>query len=296
MSIVPQGLPRLLALATLLGGCGGDGSGPAGPPPNGGIGPAGGTVTSSDGRATLVVPPNALSASTAVTLAIQGSPPLDPSVVGGSAYRLGPDGVQFSVPAVLTIWYDPALSPIGVAEADLRMHRLAAGAWTPEPASTIDAAAHTASVSVTTGGGYGVRWPGLPGPCTTPEHRQFDFWLGQWDFVVPGAPGGSTNSITADPDGCAINEDFQTPVGVNGRSVSFYNPGDQQWHQTYIDNTGTRLRMSGRLEGSTMLLYPSPTTRFGWTPGDDQVRYYGESSSDGGVTWTVTFNSRYVRP
>ena len=150
------------------------------------------------------------------------------------------------------------------------------------------------TISITSGGSYGLRWPGLGGPCDAPEHRQFDFWLGEWDFVVPGSPGGATNTITADPDGCAINENFVTPSGVNGRSVSFYHPANQQWHQTYIDNMGTRLRMSGRLEGGTMLLYSSSTQRFGWTPGTSEVRYYGETSPDGGVTWSVTFDSKYV--
>ena len=74
--------------------------------------------------------------------------------------------------------------------------------------------------------------------------------------MVPGGLPGSTNEITADQDGCAINENFLTPTGVNGRSVSFYNPADQQWHQTYIDNTGTRLRMSGRLEAPRAAAIP----------------------------------------
>ena len=294
MRIVSPCLSGRLVLALLLAACGGAG-GPTVIDPPGGIGPEGGTIMSPDGRATLVIPPDALSAPTDVAVANAPGGPLDPSLVGQSAYRITPTTVQFSAPATLMIHYDPALGPIGIAEADLRGHELANGAWSPVGGGSIDANAHVARIAVSAAGSYGVRWTGLEGPCDAPEHRQFDFWLGEWDFVVPGGPPQRpTNTITADPDGCAIDENFVTPTGVNGRSVSFYNPANQQWHQTYIDDMGTRLRMSGKLEGGTMLLYTDASSRFGWTPGTDEVRYYGETSPDGGVTWTVTFDSKYV--
>jgi hypothetical protein len=297
MCAVPPSVSRSTVLVLLLSGCGGDG-GPSGPqpPPAGGIGPAGGIVTSADGRASLVVPPNALSGTTALTVTATSAVPLDPRAVAQSAYAIGPAGVQFATPATLTLQYNPALAPVGIVEDELMVHQLNNGAWTTATGGEVDAPANTATVAVSRAGTYGVRWPGLAGPCTAPEHRQFDFWLGEWDFVVPGTPPGATNSISADADGCAINENFLTPTGVNGRSVSFYHPANGQWHQTYIDSNGTRLQMSGGLEGGAMLLYTAPASRFGWAPGADQVRYYGESSTDGGTSWTVTFDSRYVRP
>ena len=152
MRIILQRLSPPLVLATLLVACGGGGGGPVEPPPpSGGIGPAGGTAASSDGRATLEVPPNALSANTAVTVGIETAVPLDPRAVAQSAYRISPTSVQFATPATLTIRYGPALGPIGVAEEDLRVHQLGTGAWSQVSGGSVDAAANTARVAVAAG-------------------------------------------------------------------------------------------------------------------------------------------------
>src|SRR5688500_4580627 len=118
MFTAQQRLCRGLTLIALLAACGGgtDPTQPPPPPPAGGIGPAGGTVTSPDGRVTLVIPANALTANTAISVAPEGAVPLDPRAVTGSAYRVTPAGTQFAVPATLTLTYNPDLRPIGVAE------------------------------------------------------------------------------------------------------------------------------------------------------------------------------------
>ena len=43
-------------------------------------------------------------------------------------------------------------------------------------------------------------WPGPQSDCADPEDRQFDFWLGDWNFSV-GSNTGGTNDITAEGRG-----------------------------------------------------------------------------------------------
>jgi hypothetical protein len=85
------------------------------------IGPEGGTLASSDGRCKVTVPPDALTAPTALTLR-----PIANLAWGGvgTAYRLGPAGTTFDVP--VTVAFDVAgdasapvsLGALGIAEQD----------------------------------------------------------------------------------------------------------------------------------------------------------------------------------
>ena len=43
-------------------------------------------------------------------------------------------------------------------------------------------------------------------PCASPPHRQFDFWVGDWDCSWDG--GNGTNKVTAELDGMVILERF----------------------------------------------------------------------------------------
>ena len=66
-----------------------------------------------------------------------------------------------------------------------------------------------------------------PKPCATPEARQFDFWLGDWELTWPaeqwggnqGEKGQGTNHIIKQLDDCVIQENFSFPSGnFNGSS------------------------------------------------------------------------------
>ncbi|MEZ5320328.1 MAG: hypothetical protein R2752_23195 [Vicinamibacterales bacterium] len=284
----------LLLAASACGGSPTSASQTPAPPASSGtsIGPAGGSVTSADGLARLDVPASALSAAVALTLQPTTSVPLDPMAVGRSSYEILPAGVQFQVPARLRIGYIPNLRPSGTAETELRLHHLAGGAWALDTAAPeTDAAAHTVAGTIGASGTYAVRWPAPTDPCVKPEDRQFDFWLGEWTFsqTVPVTSSG-VNSITRDPTGCLILENFN---GGNGRSVSFYSRVDDQWHQTYIDTSGNRVTMAGAFDGTRMTLYSSAAGRWTWEPTDPTtIRYFGESLLSG--AWTVTFDSKYV--
>ncbi len=87
-------------------------------------------------------------------------------------------------------------------------------------------------------------------PCNTPEFRQFDFWLGDWDVEAASAPGTvSRNLITRAYDGCTVREEYTTPHGYAGTSLNFYDATRKVWHQTWIDNQGGGLFLEGGLRG-----------------------------------------------
>jgi hypothetical protein len=97
-------LTACMTAAFLTLGCGGGkgsppGAGPAGPSAT--ITPAqGGTITSADGRLTLVVPPNAVAKATVISVAPLAADKVAATAFpAGVAYQFSPDGLTFSTPA-----------------------------------------------------------------------------------------------------------------------------------------------------------------------------------------------------
>ncbi len=292
-------------LLILLSACGGGNSNPAGPSapapaptpaPDATIGPAGGTVTVLGGAVRLVIPANALAAPTGITIRATSQVPLDPHAVQGSAYQVGPAGTTFATAATLTIHYDANRGPSGVPESDLRVHALGGtNAWEPLAQSTTDSGGNEASGQIMAAGIYGVRWLGPRGACGSAKDAQFDFWIGTWDYHEGNLPP-ATNEITKEGSGCLIEEHYQDPTGVQGRSVSLVGRQDDLWHQTYIDSRGGRIVLVGGLEGRRMVLDQSATDRTTWDPLDgNTIRYFSERTSDGGQTWTVLLDASYTR-
>ena len=143
-------------------------------------------------------------------------------------------------------------------------------------------------------------------PCQTVEHRQFDFWVGHWNVFVPSGKKAGENRIEVIADGCALLEEWTGGGGVTGKSLNIYDSHDRRWHQTWVDNSGTLLMLTGGFVERSMVMSmtgPSPTDpkttvqqRITWTPAaDGTVRQLWESSADEGKTWTVLFDGRYVR-
>lgn len=93
-------------------------------------------------------------------------------------------------------------------------------------------------------------------PCQDDaRHRQFDFWVGDWNVTAANGAGGSTNQIRSGLDGCLISESWTAAGGIRGRSINAYDPDLRQWHQTWVSALpGGNLRMAGGLVGDTMVL------------------------------------------
>lgn len=136
--------------------------------------------------------------------------------------------------------------------------------------------------------------------CAAAEHRQFDFWIGEWDVFDPQGEKVGENTITSIQDGCALREEWQSVRDHAGTSLNFYDRDTGKWYQTWIANNGNDLHLSGGLDGGAMemesMLPGERRDRIRWVPGDDgSVRQVWEISTDGGETWEVGFDGRYVK-
>jgi len=148
--------------------------------------------------------------------------------------------------------------------------------------------------------------PPRPSPCAPAEHRQFDFWLGDWEVRNPAGTIVGHNRIESAHDGCVLIEHWTSVAGVTGTSVNIYDRDRRQWHQTWVDSGGGLLMLAGGTRGAAMVLVgdafdaDAPTKsarqRITWTPlADGRVRQLWESSSDRGATWSVVFDGLYAR-
>jgi hypothetical protein len=141
-------------------------------------------------------------------------------------------------------------------------------------------------------------------PCMTrKESRMFDFWVGDWDVRnAQGQPAGQS-SVQLLLEGCVLYENWVDGQGGGGKSLNSYNEETKQWQQFWTDQYGhvTEYRESewinGSLRYSAKQLLPQPTLlHMTFTPvNPDLVRQFGESSTDGGKTWTPTFDLYYHR-
>jgi hypothetical protein len=142
-----------------------------------------------------------------------------------------------------------------------------------------------------------------PAPCTAPEHRQFDFWIGDWRVFKPDGSLAGMNRVTAEYGGCVIHEHYATGKGYSGESLNMYDTSRKVWHQTWVDDGGLLLTLEGRWDGKSMILEgqaPGPSgvatkQRITWTPSaDGSVRQLWESMDAKGA-WTVAFDGKYTK-
>lgn len=148
--------------------------------------------------------------------------------------------------------------------------------------------------------------PAPPPPaCETPEHRQFDFWVGRWDVYPTGTERLVAHSlIERRYSGCAIRENWMPLRGEGGGSFSAWRPEARQWRQTWVDTSGSWVEFTGAFENGAMVL--TGPWRGAATPGQDalvrmrytreaggSVRQLGEVSTDNGQTWQPSFDYTY---
>jgi hypothetical protein len=143
-------------------------------------------------------------------------------------------------------------------------------------------------------------------PCVFSEgHRQFDFWVGEWDVFTPQGKPAGTNSIQKDEQGCVLVERWKGGGGGTGMSINYYDPGKEKWVQQWVASGASVIYLEGQLnEEGAMVLVGELTNRNGessplrgtWKPLlDGRVRQLFEQSTDGGETWTPWFDGYYVR-
>jgi ketosteroid isomerase-like protein len=136
-------------------------------------------------------------------------------------------------------------------------------------------------------------------PCASPEFRQFNFWLGDWDaFDVGKSAIVARTHVDPILDGCVLHEDYQSVDGLKGQSFSIYDPTRKVWHQSWVTNRGQLLVVEGKLEAGEMILAGADLTADGkerrvrgiWKPVDGGVRETAVTSTDAGSTWQPWFD------
>ena len=142
-----------------------------------------------------------------------------------------------------------------------------------------------------------------PRGCDDAMHRQFDFWLGEWDVTLASGKPAGRNRIVSIHGGCALQEEWRGSGGYTGSSLSIYDRERKRWHQTWVDNGGNLLSLDGGYENGAMTLAGESVDegkrvlqRVRWTPQPDgRVRQLWESSANGGGDWSVVFDGWYAR-
>ena len=147
--------------------------------------------------------------------------------------------------------------------------------------------------------------PAPPPRCTSPEHRQFDFWVGQWIVYVTGTDRRvGSNLIESLYNGCAIRENWTAVGGGSGGSLNSWLPGERKWRQTWVDSSNSYVVFEGGMDGEAMVLtgvWPGaagpgsmPLIRMRYTrEAGGAVRQLGEQSTDQGRTWAPSFDLTY---
>jgi hypothetical protein len=152
---------------------------------------------------------------------------------------------------------------------------------------------------------------GVPPPptCDAPVHRQFDFWIGEWDVVPNGVtlkPGQkpASNVVTKAHGGCVVVENWTTAT-MTGQSFNIYDRSRGRWHQAWVDSHGGLHEYWGGLEGANMVflgstpVQGSPALRYTvrltfFNLGLDKVRQFSERLNPDG-TWSVNYDLIYTR-
>ena len=142
-----------------------------------------------------------------------------------------------------------------------------------------------------------------PRPCTNAEHRQFDFWIGDWEVKGPKGKVAGHNRIESILGGCALQESWTGAAGMTGHSYNAWNPLTKGWHQTWVDSSGTLLLLDGGLQDGKMVLRGSSPGQKGTALNEvsweklegGRVRQLWRVSEDGGKTWTVAFDGTYAK-
>jgi len=148
-------------------------------------------------------------------------------------------------------------------------------------------------------------------PCSSPEYRQFDFWLGEWEVFAKNGKKAGDSRITLILDSCIILEEWTSASIINGlryagKSFNTWNALSGQWQQTWVDNTGSSTEylkgkfsdrklefLTGEFQFKPDTMAIRRLTFYNLSP--DKVRQHGEISKDKGRGWVTEYDLEYRR-
>jgi hypothetical protein len=150
--------------------------------------------------------------------------------------------------------------------------------------------------------------------CDRPEHRQFDYWVGEWDVRPAGqsdtAPTPLGNVVRLEDGGCVVTEHWTTPQ-MSGRSLNVFDRTRGEWHQTWVDSTGGLHEYWGAANADGDLVFHGTTpvaaagnarqtvrlTFFNLGPdrrAPSRIRQFSEVLGGDG-RWTTSYDLMYTR-
>jgi len=135
-----------------------------------------------------------------------------------------------------------------------------------------------------------------PHSCPTPEHRNFDFWIGDWDvFDVGGSAKVAYARVDRILEDCVIREQYAGIDGHKGQSLSSYDASTKIWRQNWVTNRGENLIIEGTFQNGEIVLSGKDQTkgvltRTIWKPTSEGVRETAMMSSDNGKVWKPGFD------
>jgi tetratricopeptide (TPR) repeat protein len=145
-------------------------------------------------------------------------------------------------------------------------------------------------------------------PCAyTPENRQFDFWLGEWNVsTTQGAVPSGNSKIELILEDCVVQENWKSLNSpYAGKSYNIYNASLKRWEQYWVDNVGGNIFFYGGLKDGVMDYWTDDLPQPDGTKlkrhlqffklGSDSVRQFSQGSSDGGKSWRVEYDFTYIR-
>ena len=78
-------------------------------------------------------------------------------------------------------------------------------------------------------------------PCSSPEYRQFDFWVGDWEAFGKKGQKAGDSKISFLLDSCSILEEWtsasiQKGLRYAGKSYNSYNAATKKWQQYHTNS------------------------------------------------------------
>ena len=173
------------------------------------VGVQGGVLSAAGGAVTLSVPAGGVAIPTLILVRPVASPLADARILPGTAFEIGPIGS--SMRGTLTLRFDPAALPAGIAGESLQLYTMSGNGWVLVGGSKVDVAAKTVTGTIFGAGIYVVRstpvaridigGAALGGAMYVGQSAQLTASLvGAGDEVLPVRPltwGSSDNSKVA---------------------------------------------------------------------------------------------------
>ena len=140
--------------------------------------------------------------------------------------------------------------------------------------------------------------------CDSDAHRQFDFWVGDWEVTTADGAIAGTNRVEKILDGCVIKENWVGTGDMRGESYNIFSQRRGKWHQSWVDTTGRLLLLEGGLEGGKMVLSGQMPGQDGkmvrheisWEAlGNGHVKQHWRASRDRRKSWDDLFVGFYAR-